>query len=47
MMYLKHFPDICREMGFNVEEKAPQTGANGLIKTGTQFYVYEVYYDTY
>lgn len=22
MMYLKQFPDICREMGFDVEEKA-------------------------
>lgn len=21
MMYLKQFPDICREMGFDVEEK--------------------------
>ena len=22
MMYLKQFPDICREMGFDVEDKA-------------------------
>ena len=22
MMYLKQYPDICREMGFDVEEKA-------------------------
>lgn len=29
MMYLKQFPDICREMGFDVEEKA-KTISSGL-----------------
>lgn len=27
MMYLKQFPDICREMGFDVEEKAKTIAA--------------------
>lgn len=27
MMYLKQFPDICREMGFDVEEKAKTISA--------------------
>lgn len=32
MMYLKQFPDICREMGFDVEEKAKTIGFSFLAE---------------
>lgn len=33
MMYLKQFPDICREMGFDVEEKAKSVTLNSFWRT--------------